>query len=703
MLEINKLKENDKTFEKPIYSNTKIKLIKTDIERKEPSSKMIIKYIKIMIFLSLFIFIFNFTSEECTEEEKVKKEEIYANISLDKNLETDNKINLYFYENNIDYSNFTTDIKVLAIYLPNFYPINKGSIISNINYDSLKFLKNITPIYRGHHQPRKPDKTYINNYNLEKNLVIKKQIELAQSHGIYGFAIYYYWFSGKTIFNRPLNIIYNNKKNFHYMLIWRNEKVINESNEIILEEKYEENDLAKFIKDIKKYLIDKLYIRKDGKPMLGIYRPKVIPKLNENILKMRQKARELGIGEIFIISRLNPQNKDEKNIIKIFDGVYKSPPKYLNETNIIRNIKDNYFFYYGLFYSNILSKNKIENLTVFDGSMLEYDNSPVQENGTIYGEYSPELFYILNKLLINKTKSSNDNLNRFLFINAWNNYYEGTYLEPDEKYGYSSINALSKAIFDLPYRNKIYNISNLVNECVIAVQAHIFYEDLLEEIISLTNNIPVKFDLYIATDNNKKMDYIKSYTNKNSKANSIIINIYENKGRDILPFLNQFKEVIDKYKYICHVHTKKSFPLEKIGKRWRTHLYINLLGTTEVISEILTDFENYDKLGIIFPDTYHRVLKEAIELNPEEKYYMNSLIDKIFPGYNISDKYFDFPAGDMFWARSKAIYQIFKLELKNEIPDEKGSKRILYAIERLWLFIAKLNGYYYKKYFKYYT
>ena len=319
MLEINKLKENDKTFEKPIYSNTKIKLIKTDIERKEPSSKMIIKYIKIMIFLSLFIFIFTFTSEECTEEEKVKKEEIYANISLDKNLETDNKINLYFYENNIDYSNFTTDIKVLAIYLPNFYPINKGSIISNINYDSLKFLKNITPIYRGHHQPRKPDKTYINNYNLEKNLVIKKQIELAQSHGIYGFAIYYYWFSGKTIFNRPLNIIYNNKKNFHYMLIWRNEKVINENNEIILEEKYEENDLAKFIKDIKKYLIDKLYIRKDGKPMLGIYRPKVIPKLNENILKMRQKARELGIGEIFIISRLNPQNKDEKNIIKIFE------------------------------------------------------------------------------------------------------------------------------------------------------------------------------------------------------------------------------------------------------------------------------------------------------------------------------------------------------------------------------------------------
>ena len=36
-----------------------------------------------------------------------------------------------------------------------------------------------------------------------------------------------------------------------------------------------------------------------------------------------------------------------------------------------------------------------------------------------------------------------------MFINAWNEWAEGTYLEPDEKYGYANINTLSKAIFDL--------------------------------------------------------------------------------------------------------------------------------------------------------------------------------------------------------------------------------------------------------------
>ena len=108
----------------------------------------------------------------------------------------------------------------------------------------------------------------------------------------------FYWFSGKTIFDKPLNVIYKNENKFHYMLIWKNEKIINENNEIILEEKYGENDSCNFIKDIKKYLIDKLYIRKNEKPIIGIYNIKAIPNLREYILQIRQKAKEFEIGEI---------------------------------------------------------------------------------------------------------------------------------------------------------------------------------------------------------------------------------------------------------------------------------------------------------------------------------------------------------------------------------------------------------------------
>ena len=378
----------------------------------------------------------------------------------------DNIITLTFYENNIDFSNYSTDIKEIAIYLPNFYSFNDTYFYSYKN-----LLKNVTPKYKGHHQPRVLDKNYLDIYDLKK--VLQKQIELAKSHGIYGFAIYYYWFSGKTIYDKPLNIIYQNENKFHYMLIWKNEKFINENNEIILEEKYEENDSSIFIKDIKKYLIDKLYIRKNEKPIIGIYNIKAIPNLREYILQIRQKAREFEIGEIFIISCLNGLKISEINNMNIFDGAYKTPPKGFIETQI-KNTEDNYIYYYSLFFSNITYDSNIGNFSVYNGIMLEYDNSAINEDKTNFGEYSPELLYKINKLLIKKIREDYEQTNRFIFINAWNNYFEGTYLEPDEKYGYGSINALSKSLFDLPFKNFNYNISNLIENCLVAVQAHIF-------------------------------------------------------------------------------------------------------------------------------------------------------------------------------------------------------------------------------------
>lgn len=610
-----------------------------------------------------------------------------------------NNTNLIYYEKNIDFSNYSTDIKAIAIYLPNLYYINKQYFHSNKDCGRLFFLQNNSRRYKGHYQPRILDKKYINNYNLK--IVLKNQIKLAKSHGIFGFAIYYYWFSGKTIFDKPLNIIYKNKNNFHYMLIWKNEKIINKNNEITLEEKYEKNDSEKFIKDIKKYLIDKLYIRTKEKPIIGIYNIKAIPNLKYNILQLRNKAKKFEIGEIFIISCLNGQNISEINSMNIFDGVYKLPPKDLIKTKI-RNPRENYIYYYSLLFSNIVNDSIFGNFIVYKGTMLEYDNSPIAKERIVFGEYSPELFYKINKLLIKNIKKYYQESNRFIFINAWNNYFEGTYLEPDGKYGYASINALSKSLFDLPFKNTNYKLSNLINNCLVAVQAHIFYKDIIKEIIYKTNNIPTKFDLYISTDTKQKMELFQKYIELHSKANKLSIKIIENKGRDILPFLIQMKEVFHKYKYLCHLHSKKSVHHPRLGKKWRIYLFNNLLGKTEIISEILSDFENNNKLGFIFPQNYYKILKYTIYIRGKEKQKMNYLFRKILPGYKFSYKYFDFPAGDMFWARTKAINQIFKIDLSNDIPKEKGSKDILYALERFWLFIVKKNGYYYKKYYTYY-
>lgn len=304
--------------------------------------------------------------------------------------EYDNKINnLIFYENNIDFSNYSTDIKAIAIYLPNFYSYNETYYFYYKDNDTLVSQKNIAS--------KVIEKNYKNNYELK--LVLEKQIELAKSHGIYGFAIYYYWFSGKTIFDAPLNYIYKNEKNFHYLLIWKYETLTKEKSKKNLEEEKYDKIASEIIKDIKKYLMDELYIRIIGKPIFGIYNIKLIPNLRETILQMREKAKEFGIGEIFIISCLNGLNISEINEMNIFDGVYKLPPKDLEETKI-KNTIEKYTYYYSLFYTNIINDSKIENFTIFKGNMLKYDNSSINKDREIFGEYSPELVRIVSFLLM---------------------------------------------------------------------------------------------------------------------------------------------------------------------------------------------------------------------------------------------------------------------------------------------------------------
>ena len=299
------------------------------------------------------------------------------------------------------------------------------------------------------------------------------------------------------------------------------------------------------------------------------------------------------------------------------------------------------------------------------------------------------------------TRSHYKDNNKFIFINSWNNWNEGSYLEPDSKYGFANLNSLSKALFNLPLKEKNYYLSKILNVSNIAVHAHIFYEDLIEEIINKTNNIPVKYDLFISTNSLNKSLIIENYTKIYSKCNKLYIRIFENKGRDVLPFLNQLKFKIKSYKYICHIHTKKTMYSPDYGLKWRNYLYRNLLGTVEIVSEILSDFEKNDNLGFIFPETFYECIKFSLNLKKLDKKYLNLILNKIFPGHQIG-KTLDFPAGNMFWARIESIYQIFDIKIENMFPNEENqiNGTIMHGIERIWLFLVKLNGYLYKKIFK---
>ena len=632
------------------------------------------------------------------------------NINLSNNYKTiyidiDNKFILY--ENNIDFSNYSSDIKPIAVYSPKCYQINDNYGKIEQIFNEWDLIRNAKSLFKGHHQPRKPgdEIEYLGYYNLIDSEIIKRQVKLAKIHGIFGFAIYYYWLSKKTLFEKPLKIYLENKDiNFPFLLVWKNvncSELLNSIN-IFNNLQFNDKDSEQFIKDIKKYITDERYIKINQKPVIGIYDYYNINYLNKTINIWRNKSREYGIGEIYIFINLINYNNEALKNSKLFDAAYEFFPndELVNFTLIYTLIR--------IYSSSIYFNNNINNINndfpIFKCCMVEWDSSIKKgKKGIVFDSYSPEQFYYLNRIMINWTNNFYNNSNKYFFINSWNDWDKGSYLEPDEKYGYSSINAFSKALFNINYRNQNYNILKLVNSSKIAIQAHIFYEDLVNEIIANSNNIPVKYDLFITTTSLNKSIIIENYIKTNSNANKYEIKIVDNKGRDIIPFLTQIKTVYKNYKYICHIHTKKSKHNIQISKQWRNYLFGNLLGGKEVISEILTDFENFDQLGFIFPENYFFILsEESKKREPFNKIHINYLLKKMFPENKYeAGELLDFPSGDMFWAKIKAIYQIFEITIDDKIPNEEGQLdcTIMHGIERVWLYIVKLNGYYYKKIF----
>lgn len=620
-------------------------------------------------------------------------------------IDKDNK--LYQYEKNIDFSNYNTDIKAIALYLPQFYSIKENDLWWGKGFTEWTNVKKSKPLFKGHHQPRMPgDKNnYLDYYILTNSSAIKKQIELAKSHGIYGFAIYYYWFSGRRLLEKPLDIFLNDKSlDFPFMLIWANHnwtrKWDGREKEVLLAQEYKDEDPELFIKDIKKYLLDNRYIKINNKSVIGLYEPFQVPQLNKTITIWREKSKNYGIGEIFVLICVNEYEITEIQNSQLFDAAYDFPPR--NSLRIINKMR-NTFLYTELLYKNIKISDNIDTkkIPIYRGSMLEWDNSPRTNTCTIFDYYSPEQFFMLNKIIIEWTYKNYKKENKFIFINAWNEWGEGSYLEPDERYGYGSINSLSKALFNLSYV-KINNLTNLNITSIILVQAHIDKEILIKDIIKFTNNIPIKYDLFISLSYKIASKEIENYIENNTKAFSFEIRKFTYEENDVLPFIEQVMNNVQKYRYCCHIYTKKPIYID-FGDEWRNYLLNNLLGNSYIISEILTEFENNENLGFIIPETFYKVfsINESNEIELYTK-QMNALLREMFPKVRIIKNYFDLPEwNNMFWVKTKAIHQIFEKHIVEKLKKMNRNISIQQCVERIWFYIVKLNGYYYKKIFKY--
>lgn len=616
------------------------------------------------------------------------------------------------YEDNFDYSalGYKPEVKALAFYLPQFHTFPENDRWWGKGFTEWTNTKKAKPRFEGHYQPREPH-VDIGYYTLDNVETIKKQVILARQHGIYGFCFYYYWFSGKRLMKKPIDLFLDGSIDFPFCLCWANENWTRrwdgKNQDILIEQKYEKDDPVKFIRDIKKYLLDKRYIRVDGRPVIMVYEPDSIPDFEKVVDEWREEARKIGIGEILIWSKSTIQRNISENAEYVdaeFDFAPVGHGTYLMGEQIEVN-KQHCYFDYAKTVDDLAEKriyyNHVPLKPFYYSCTMGWDNSARKKNDYwVLGNYSPEKFYDWLSLIIEETKRRFPKDKRFVFINAWNEWAEGTYLEPDKKFGYTNINAAAKAIYGLPYDTKNVVVLNDKSEKSkdrkrkIAVQVHAFYPDIFEELFDNLENIPTNFDLYVSTDTDHKKEKIRDIIEtKNMKVKKLEIEVFDNVGRDVYPLLKQFGQVYKDYDIISHFHTKRTLT-EYRGDDWRKYIYRNLLDSPENIERIMALLEKQE-VGLV-TSTDFKGIPHSLTIGSNFE-MVNSLLRKVgLREYTDADRQIRFPVGTMFWAKTEAIEKILKMKLdEKDFLAERGQTdgTLAHAMERLFGVVPELLGY----------
>jgi len=627
------------------------------------------------------------------------------------------------YQENKDFSDQAADVKMLAFYLPQYHTFPENDKWWGKGFTEWTNVRRGDSRFDGHYQPRIPHPDF-GYYDLTDSNVLKKQAELAAQHGIYGFCFYYYWFSGKRLMERPLDLLLEHPEiDLKYCLCWANENWTRawdgQNQQVLIEQSYSDEDDLHFIPDLKKYMDDFRYIRIHGKPLLLVYNPGQIPDCRKSFQTWRRTAKEAGIGEILIWTCQTANHTAASlHISEYVDAEVEFPPHNMwYRSAEIRNAdlggKSAFLYSYPKIAEEAANRIGIREpgeVPVHHACMLAWDNAARRKDQWFtYCGFSLKSLYQWVLSLAEHARREFEPEERFIFVNAWNEWGEGTYLEPDKKYGYASINTVSKALMGLPLQDdlKVIHIQDNAleeeafqkeNGCRIAIQIHMYYMDVLDETILYLNQMPYSYDCYVSTDTKEKQTQIQKAMQTRCKCRNFCVEVYENRGRDVAPLLMQMKNRICRYDYICHMHSKKTTTNDH-GSEWRKYNYEHLLGNREYLKRIFYLFESEPDIGILMPETY-----PVLELQAEwggNREGTAQLLRKLGIETELPEKPV-FPVGNMFWAKTDAVRKLFAFGFgKKDFPAEAGQVNATPAheMERAWIYLAADQGYSYRKIF----
>lgn len=234
----------------------------------------------------------------------------------------------------------------------------------------------------------------------------------------------------------------------------------------------------------------------------------------------------------------------------------------------------------------------------------------------------------------------------------------------------------------------------------IALVMHLYYMDLLDKTLSYARSMPEGCDIILTVGSEKNAAIVRQRC-ENMPYN-VDVRVIQNRGRDVSALLVGMGKDCLNYDYVCFAHDKKVTQLSpySIGDGFAYKCFENILGSKELVSNIINHFENDQRAGLLAPTP------------PNHADYFGNFSSKWGPNFEGTKKLLSklgiqvpldaakepiAPLGTMFWFRPAALKQLFERDwCYEDFPPEpnKIDGSMLHFVERAYGYIPQFNGYY---------
>jgi lipopolysaccharide biosynthesis protein len=352
-------------------------------------------------------------------------------------------------------------VLVLAFYLPQFHPIPENNEWWGKGFTEWTNTAKARPLFKGHYQPHIP--ADLGFYDLRVPEVREAQAEMARDHGISGFCYWHYWFgNGQRLLERPFNeVLVSGKPDFPFCLAWANQSWTGVwhglKDKVLIEQQYHgREDYINHFNTILPAFHDDRYLKIGNKPIFVVYSPQLVPDSIDFTSTWNELAIKNGFDGMYFIG-IHYAGWDHKmsgyddktihqpsNYIHVYEKIIKHRLRGIIHRNILRFIPDIYNYSDLVrYYDFNLFKDKDIVPTIIPG----WDNTPRSgRKGWVFHASTPESFggHFERALLFSLKRK--DSKTPVLFIKSWNEWAEGNYLEPDQRYGMGYLEEIRKVM-----------------------------------------------------------------------------------------------------------------------------------------------------------------------------------------------------------------------------------------------------------------